>query len=203
MQSETNEQPRKSTEIYDYFSAISHVSLLENQLSRIPALSDAQVSTDARPLVYAVRAKLGMVPNIVRTLANSPAALKGYLSLSDALGGGALNGAQRETIALAVGQANACGYCLSAHTLMAKGVGLTPEAILAARQGDGTVLAQFARKVTLARGNLSATDIQDARTLGLTDDQMIEIIAHVALNTLTNYVNHIAETDIDFPIVKV
>jgi len=172
-------------------------------MSRIPSLSDNQVSSDARPLVDGVRSKLGMVPNIVRTLANSPAALKGYLGLSEALAGGALSGAQRESIALAVGQANSCSYCLSAHTLMAKGAGLTPDAILAARQGEGSALAQFARKVTLARGDLSSSDIEDARTLGVTDAQMIEVIAHVALNTITNYVNHIAATEIDFPVVKV
>lgn len=171
-------------------------------MTRIHSLSDDQ-SAAARPLLDAVRAKLGMVPNIVRTLAHSPAALRGYLSLSDSLSGGALSAAERETVALAVGQANACGYCLSAHTLMAKGAGLSPDAIVAARQGEGTPLARFARKVTTTRGALSDQDVAEARAMGLSDGQLIEVIAHVALNTLTNYVNHIAATEIDFPVVKV
>ena len=171
-------------------------------MPRIPSLTDNQAA-DARPILDAVRAKLGMVPNVVRTLANSPAALRGYLSLSEALAGGSLSAAERETVALAVGQANACGYCLSAHTLMAKGAGLSADAILAARQGEGSLLAAFARKVTTTRGTLSTQEIDDVRALGLSDAQIIEVIAHVALNTLTNYVNHIAATEIDFPVVAV
>lgn len=171
-------------------------------MPRIPALSDAQAA-DARPVLDAVRAKLGMVPNIIRTLAHSPAALQGYLGLNEALAGGRLSAAERETVALAVGQANACGYCLSAHTLMAKGAGLTPADVIAARQGEGSPLATFARRVTLSRGALDAHDVEDARAMGLSDAQIIEVIAHVALNTLTNYVNHIAATEIDFPVVAV
>ena len=171
-------------------------------MPRIPSLTDNQAA-DARPMLDTVRAKLGMVPNVVRTLANSPAALRGYLSLSEALAGGSFSAAERETVALAVGQANACGYCLSAHTLMAKGSGLSADAILAARQGEGSPLAAFARKVTITRATLGPQEIDDARAMGLSDAQIIEIIAHVALNTLTNYVNHIAATEIDFPVVAV
>jgi uncharacterized peroxidase-related enzyme len=171
-------------------------------MPRIASLTDHQAA-DARPLLDAVRTKLGMVPNVVRTLANSPAALRGYLSLAEALAGGRFTAAERETVALAVGQANACGYCLSAHTLMAKGAGLSPAEVLAARQGEGSPLATFARKVTTTRGMLSDQDVSDARAMGLSDAQIVEAIAHVALNTLTNYVNHIAATEIDFPVVAV
>ena len=171
-------------------------------MPRIASLTDNQAA-GARPILDAVRAKLGMVPNVVRTLANSPAALRGYLSLSEALSGGSFTAAERETVALAVGQANACGYCLSAHTLMAQGAGLSPDAVLAARQGEGSPLAAFARKVTTSRATLSNQEMNDARAMGLSDAQMVEVIAHVALNTLTNYVNHIAATEIDFPVVAV
>lgn len=172
-------------------------------MSRIPSLTDDQASAEAAPLLKAVQAKLGMVPNMIRTIANSPAALRGYLSLSEALGSGSFNGAERETIALAVAQANACGYCLSAHTMIGKGAGLTPDAIIAARQGEGSPLAQFARAVTVSRGDLKPADLEAARAAGLGDGQIIEVIAHIALNTLTNYVNRIAQTDIDFPVVAV
>ena len=81
----------------------------------------------------AVKAKLGMVPNLFATLAHAPAALNGYLGLSETLGTGRLNASQREIVALAAGQANRCQYCLSAHTLIGKGAGLSAEAIAAAR----------------------------------------------------------------------
>ena len=171
-------------------------------MPRIHALTDSQAA-DARPIIDAVRTKLGMVPNIIRTLAHSPAALRGYLALSEALAAGRLNAAERESVALAVGQANACGYCLSAHTLMAKGAGLSPDEVMAARQGEGSALAAFARKVTTTRAALSTQEIADARAMGLSDEQIVEVLAHVALNTLTNYVNHIAATEIDFPVVAV
>lgn len=168
----------------------------------IASLTDHQAA-DARPILDAVRSKLGRVPNIVRTLANSPAALRGYLGLSEALTGGSFSAAERETVALAVGHAHACGYCLSVHTLMAKGAGLSPDSVIAARQGEGSPLAAFACKVTTSRAMLSDREIDDARATGLSGAQMIEVIAHVALNTLTNYVNHIAATEIDFPVVTV
>lgn len=155
----------------------------------------------ARPILEAVKAKIGMVPNVIGTIANSPAALKGYLNLSEALNGGTLNHGQRESVALAIAQTNGCGYCLSAHSLMAKGAGLAQDEIAAARRGDANPLVRFARLVTSTRGRLTPAQIKEARAAGLTDEQIIEVIAHVALNTFTNYVNHIADTEIDFPVV--
>jgi uncharacterized peroxidase-related enzyme len=169
-------------------------------MPRIAALSIDNAGA-ARPILEAVKGKLGMVPNIIGTIANSPAALKGYLSLSEALNGGTLNAGQRESVALAIAQTNACGYCLSAHTLMAKGAGLGQDEIAAARRGDANALVRFARLVTSTRGELTPDEIKEARVAGLSDEQIIEVIAHVALNTLTNYVNHIAGTEIDFPVV--
>lgn len=172
-------------------------------MPRIAALSDAQLPEGSRPMVDAVKAKLGMAPNIIRTLAHAPAALNAYLSMSQALAGGALSAAEREEVALAVAQANGCGYCLSAHSLMAKGAGVAAETQIAARQGESSALTAFARKVTLTRAQVNDQDVADARSAGLTDAQIVEVLAQVAFNTLTNYLNHVAATDIDFPVVKV
>ena len=109
-------------------------------MPRIAALSDAQLPEGSRPMVDAVKAKLGMAPNIIRTLAHAPAALNAYLSMSQALAGGALSAAEREEVALAVAQANGCGYCLSAHSLMAKGAGVAAEAAGATGIADGMAL---------------------------------------------------------------
>jgi AhpD family alkylhydroperoxidase len=137
----------------------------------------------------AVKAKLGMVPNLLATLAHAPAALNGYLGLSETLGTGRLSATQREIVALAAGQANRCQYCLSAHTLIGKGAGLSAEAIAAARTG------QAANALDDAMANY--------RRAGLDDGLILEVIANIALNTLTNYTNHIADTTVDFPVVAV
>jgi uncharacterized peroxidase-related enzyme len=172
-------------------------------MSRITALSHDQAPAAALPLLDGAKAKLGMVPNLFRTLAHSPATLGAYFQFSEALSHGVLTAPEREVIALAVGQANQCGYCLSAHTLIGKGAGLSAEAIRAARDGNGSTIAALAQKITVTRGQLNDADIATARATGLSDAQIIEVIAHVALNTLTNYVNHIAATVIDFPVVSI
>jgi uncharacterized peroxidase-related enzyme len=155
----------------------------------------------------AVKAKIGMLPNLLATLANSESVLNAYLGLSEALAGGRLTAAQREVIALAVGQANRCQYCLSAHTLIGKGAGLTESAIREARAGRGEdvlhdALAGLAVKLVNQRGRLTDDDLTGARTAGIDDGLIIELIAHVALNTLTNFTNHVAATDVDFPVVQ-
>lgn len=155
----------------------------------------------------AVKAKIGLLPNLLATLANSESVLSAYLGLSEALAGGRLTAAQREVIALAVGQANSCQYCLSAHTLIGKGAGLSESAIREARAGRGEdvlndALAGLAAKLVNQRGRLTDDDLTGARTAGIDDGLILELIAHVALNTLTNYTNHVAATDIDFPVVQ-
>ncbi|MBV8971071.1 MAG: carboxymuconolactone decarboxylase family protein, partial [Sphingomonadaceae bacterium] len=125
----------------------------------------------------------------------------------DALTHGALTAKQREIIALAIAQVNGCHYCLSAHTLMGKGAGLSPDGIRKAREGraDAPVdeaLTAFARAVAEARGQVSDADIAAARLAGLTDAHLVEVIANVALNVLTNFTNNVSQTEIDFPKVE-
>lgn len=172
-------------------------------MSRIPALKNEQFPPQVAPMLDAVNKKLGMIPNMFRTLANAPAALAVYLHASEAIAKGALTAAQREIVALAVGQANECAYCLAAHTMIGKGAGLSEDAVQAARSGSGSAIASLAQKITLTRGNLSDDDIATARAKGVTDEQLLELVALVAINTLTNYVNHIAATEVDFPAVSV
>ena len=156
----------------------------------------------------AVKSKLGSVPNLFRLLALSPAALDGYLGLSGALGKGALDARTRERIALAVAEFNGCGYCTSAHTFIGKNMaGLSDAEIAANRNGSSTderaaAAVRFAIKVVETRGQVSDADVAAIRDAGYSDAEVIEIVLHVALNTLTNYVNEVAETTIDFPAVK-
>jgi uncharacterized peroxidase-related enzyme len=162
----------------------------------------------AQPLLNGVKAKLGSVPNLFRLLAVSPAGLEGYLGLSGALGKGLLDARTRERIALAVAEFNGCGYCTSAHAFIGRNMaGLSDTEIAANRRGDSTderaaAAVKFAIKIVEARGQVSDADVAAVRVAGYSDAELIEIVLHVALNTLTNYVNEVAETTIDFPAVK-
>ena len=173
----------------------------------IPATVEAAPGA-AQPLLNSVKSKLGSVPNLFRLLAVSPAALEGYLGLSGALGKGTLDARTRERIALAVAEFNGCGYCTAAHAFIGRNVaGLSDAEIAANRNGSSTddraaAAVRFAVKVVEARGQVSNADVASIRVAGYSDAEVIEIVLHVALNTLTNYVNEVAETAIDFPAVK-
>ena len=172
-----------------------------------PLTLDAADTATAATL-NAVKAKLGMVPNLFATLAHAPAALNAYLGLSETLGGGRLSARQREIVALATGQANSCQYCLSAHTLLGRGAGLKDDEITAARSGQANdaldaAIAGFARALVVDRGRVSADALAGYRRAGLDDGLALEVVANVALNILTNYTNHVADTEIDFPVVAV
>ena len=172
----------------------------------IPATVEAAPAA-ARPSLNAVKPKLGSVPNLFRLLAVSPAALEGYLGLSGALGKGSLDARTRERIALAIAEFNGCGYCTSAHAYIGRNLaGLSDAEIAANRNGGSTddraaPAVRFAIKVAETRGQVSDADVAAVRIAGYSDAELIEIVLHVALNTLTNYVNEVADTTIDFPAV--
>ena len=148
-----------------------------------------------------------MVPNMFRLVSTSPAALEGYLGLNGALAKGALEAPTRERIALAVAEVNGCDYCLSAHSYLGKNLAKLSDAEIAANRNGGSgdtkadAAVRFAVKLVEARGHVTDTDIKAVKDAGYNDAQLIEIVLHVALNTLTNYVNEVAKTEIDFPVV--
>jgi len=177
-------------------------------MSRIAPVVSSNVDSKVATTLSQVEKSLGMVPNLFATLANAPVALDGFLSLSKTLSRGRLTARQREIVALAVGQENECRYCLSAHTASSKGVGLNDAGALKARNGDGDdpfehALASFAKAIVRRRGHLSNEELESARKAGIDDGLVMEVIANVALNTFTNYVNEVADTEIDFPVVEV
>lgn len=159
----------------------------------------------AGPLLEAVKKQIGSVPNLFRVVSNSPAALEGYLGLNGALGKGVLSAQTRERIALAVAEVNGCRYCLSAHSHFAGLFKLDAAEILAARRGGSSdpkadAAVRFAVAVTTARGHVTDADLAAVKAAGHSDAEVIEIVGHVALNTLTNYVNEVAGTEIDFAL---
>jgi uncharacterized peroxidase-related enzyme len=174
--------------------------------NRIHLVDPQLVTGKTRRLLGPVRAKLGLVPNLFRVLANAPVALEGYINFSAALAGGTLNDRTREQIALAVAESNLCGYCLSAHAFLGQAAGLGPDEIANAIRASAAdpkidAILKLARTIVVQRGEVSNSDLQRARAAGLSDGEVVETVANVALNIFTNYVNHLARTAVDFPQV--
>jgi uncharacterized peroxidase-related enzyme len=173
-------------------------------MSRLNQIAPESATGKAKELLDAVNARLGLVPNMTRAMANAPAVLNGYLQFSAALGHGNLPAKTRELIALTVAQANGCEYCLAAHTAIGKMAGLTAEQIRDSRQGHAVdpkvdALIRFARMVAKAKGRVSDGELKAIREAGFDDGAIAEVVAHVALSVFTNYFNNLVETDIDFP----
>jgi len=174
-------------------------------MPRIKALNPETTTGKSKELFNAIQGKLGMVPNMMRTMGNSPAVLNGYLALNGALGEGKLGAKLGELIAITVANANSCGYCNAAHSFIGeKLVHIDTNAITDARAGksDNEKIASalaFARTVVEKRGMVSDADIDVVRNAGYDDAGLAEIVAHVGLNILTNYFNNTALTVIDFP----
>ena len=179
-------------------------------MSRIPTPATIDAAPAAsRPLLEVVKKQLGVAPNLFRLVANSPAALEGYLGLMGALGKGKLPVPTRERIALAVAELNGCSYCLSAHTYLGKNLAKLDDAEITANRSGASndpkadAAVRFAVKVAQQRGHVGEDDLRAVKAAGYDDGQVIEIVLHVALNTWTNYINEVAKTDIDFPVVAV
>jgi uncharacterized peroxidase-related enzyme len=178
-------------------------------MSRIPTPATIGAAPAAsRPLLECVDKQLGIVPNMFRLVSNSPAALESYLRLSGALSNGALPAPTRERIALAVAEINGCNYCLSAHTYLAKDLAKLDDAEITANRnglsGDpkADAAVRFAVTVVQERGHVSDDDIAAVKSAGYDDAQVVEIVLHVVVNIWTNYINEVAKTDIDFPLVS-
>lgn len=178
-------------------------------MSRIQTFPSIEAAPAAsQPLLEGAKKQLGSVPNLFRVVANSPAALEGYLSLNGALAKGQLSSQTRERIALAVAEVNGCDYCLSAHTYLARNLAKLDDAeITANRSGasndpEADAAVKFAVAVVKNRGHVSQAAVDAVKQAGFTDAEIVEIVVHTALNTLTNYINEVAKTDIDFPAIE-
>ena len=170
----------------------------------IPARDD--VPAESKPILDAGQSQLGVVPNMFRLIASSPAALKGYTANNAALAK-ALDVKTRERIALAVAQVNGCDYCLSAHNYLGLNMAkISNEEIALNRMGRSTdqkadAAIRFAVTVVRDRGQVATADIEAVREAGFSDGQIVEIIAVAAENIFTNLLNVVAGTEIDFPVV--
>lgn len=176
-------------------------------MARIKPINPEQASDKAKQLLDAVNTQMGGVPNIFTTLAQSPASLEALLNFNGALAQGVLPVVLREQIALTVAGKNQCDYCASAHSVLGKGAGIDEDELEKNLHGTSAdestrVVLNFIRNVVDNRGDVSDSDVNTLRAAGYGDAAIIEIIAHIAINTFTNYFNRIAGTEIDFPVVN-
>ncbi len=173
-------------------------------MKNLEVLTPETASDSSRELFAAIKGKIGMLPNVYATIGHSAPALKATLGIQDALSNGAFSDKEREVVALAVAQANECEYCLAAHTAVGKGLGLSQEDTVAIRTGEVNdtrlrALSVLAYAITASRGYPGQEKIDAFFNAGFSRAALSELIVLVAMNTITNYTNHIAGTPIDFP----
>ena len=176
-------------------------------MPRLHAVEPEAADAKAQPALENLQKSLGKVPNLFRTVSASPAALDGLLQLRSALARGHLRLAVREAIAIALAEEHGCDYCLSTHVASAERVGLSTDSVSEIREGRSSdpkidAAIAFALAVTRTRGNVSDADLERVREAGYTDADIVEIVANVTANVFTNYMNNVARTEIDSPVVR-
>ncbi len=173
-------------------------------MSRVPLIQPEQATPAIRTSLAAIQKALGATPNMFKAVANSPAALTSMWGSFGALGAGQLGAQLGEQIAVAIADRNRCDYCLAAHHYLGKGAGLSEAQLHAAQAGQSqdprtAAALSFALAIVEHRGQVSTTQVQLVRAAGFSDEQIVEIVAHVALNLFTNYVNIVFDVPVDFP----
>jgi len=174
-------------------------------MPRINPVTPQQAQPELKEIYQKIESKFGKVPNIFLNLGNSINVLKGFLTMSEAADKTSLSPKVREQIALTIGQANHCNYCLSAHTLGSKGLGLNEESIIQARRGESSdpkthAILKFAKIIVEKNGHVSKQETEELKAAGVSDAELTEIVYVVMLNMFTNYFNHVTDPMIDFPI---
>ncbi len=176
-------------------------------MARVAVIDPQTAIGEVKPLLDAVQSGLGMVPNFIRVLANSPAALNAFLGMHAIAGAGVLDPKTRERIALAVAEQNGCQYCVSAHTAIGRKVGLDHEEMLANRErrssdAKAEAALRFAGALVENTGQVSKVEFDAVRAAGHSDAEIVEIITHVAMNIFTNLLGKATQVEIDFPMIE-
>jgi len=165
--------------------------------------SETTAPAASQPSLKAAEASFGMVPNLHKILAESPAALEGYATLWSIFDTTSFTRAERQIVYLTSNYENECRYCMAGHSVLAKGSGLADNHISAIR--DGVALADprlealraFTSKIVVQRGWVSEEDVQIFLNAGFTHQQVLEVILGVAVKVISNYTNHVADTPLD------
>ncbi|CAM3733580.1 carboxymuconolactone decarboxylase family protein [Bordetella tumulicola] len=174
-------------------------------MSRINIQTQAAPAA-SQPLLAQIQQAFGATPNMFKAVANSPAALQSMWAAFGALSKGSLGAKLGEQIAVAIANRNRCEYCLAAHTVLGQKAGASSAEMAAAQAGQSddantAVVLAFALKVVEQRAQITDSDVASLREAGFGDEQIVEIMAHVALNLFTNYINVALDIPVDFPKV--
>lgn len=177
-------------------------------MSRIESLDPSMALGRGKDLLDSTKAQLGRIPNLYAAMAQSPASLDGYLAFRAALGRGALSMQMRERIALLTASMNDCEYCVSAHTFRGGKIGISPAELAStqkSRSGDPKTASalRFVDTLITKRGRISDDDFAELKSYQWSDEEIGEMVGHVALNVFSNYFNHVAKPELDFPVVAV
>ena len=175
--------------------------------SRIPLVTPAGTTGERQQLLGQIQQAFGATPNMFKAVANSTAALKSMWGSFGALGGGVIPAKLGEQIAVAIADRNNCEYCLAAHTALGRKAGASAEEMSAAQAGQSAdartaAALRFAVAVVNNRAQIDAAEVAGLREAGFSDEEIVEILAHVALNLFTNYINVAFQVPVDFPSVK-
>lgn len=176
-------------------------------MPRIPDARDESLAPRAKELLAAAERKIGRVPNMLGPLAQSPVALDAYLTLSDILSRGDLSPELAENVALTMAGANECAYCASAHTAIGKSLAIDETELADNLEGRSAnrrtaAVLSLVRSIVDHRGAVDDAELDRAREEGLSDGEIVEIVAHVTLHVFTNYLNRLVDPEIDFPVVE-
>jgi len=173
-------------------------------MSRLSPIDPASATGLAKALLEQIEDEMGMVPTLIRVMANSPAVLHGFLSMQRALDAGVLDKRLRYQIALATSQANGSAYCVAAYSALGKAIGLSEEALRDARRASSPnrrtdAALKFARALENRPGPAIEPHLAQLRAVGFDDSQIAEIVAHVVFTSLSNYFYHASRIAADFP----
>lgn len=176
-------------------------------MARVNLVDKASAPAGSRAALEQIQGAFGMVPNMFKAVANSPAALQSMWGSFGALGAGTIGAKLGEQIAVAVADRNDCNYCLAAHTVLGQKAGASAAEMTEAQTGRSTdpktrAALAFAINVVENRAAVTAANVQALRAAGFDDGAIVEILAHIALNLFTNYVNVAFDVPVDFPAVK-
>lgn len=176
-------------------------------MPRISPVDPSLASDEQRPLFDSIEKKMGRLPNVLKTLGHSPAALDAYIKLSAVQDASSFSAKERELLALAISAENDCQYCVSAHSAIASQMRVSPEAAAQAMSGQAEdpklqAAITLAKALTANRGWVDDDALASVKSAGLSDQSIMDVVLAVTVNTLTNYANHLADTEVDFPVVE-
>lgn len=166
-------------------------------------MSQTNTTPTAQEILERVNRTYGFVPNVLREMSASPAALQVYVAGQDALAKGSLSPREQQAVQVAVAAHNSCDYCQAAHGWIGRKVGVTAQDLEAIKTGtrpqnkEVAAIVEATRALLERRGWLGEQELQTLEKNGVPRAKLYEVIAFIGLKTISNYVNHIAHTPID------